>query len=133
MYSNSQGNSYTKYNYRFSSDYALTNQFLFYHDQEGELQKIGQGKITEAYLYGRRYSNLKIGSMFGFNRLHEILIESEDYILTQYFSTSHYLYLVDKKNEKFVYKKNESKTNARQIKNYLIRISLLILKTVSLF
>lgn len=47
-----------------------------------------------------------IGSMFGFKRLHEIVIQNEKYLLTQYFEAGfHYVYITDKTTVKFVQKK----------------------------
>lgn len=108
VYQNIKGESYVKYNTHFSGHYALTDQFLWYHDENGKLQKIGQGKLTEAHLFGNYYTSLKIGSMFGFNRLHEIIIENSDYILSKFYSHGYYyVYLLDKQKEKFVFKKEK--------------------------
>ncbi len=106
MHRNIKNNFYEKNDERFSGDYALTGEFLWYHNEEGGLKRIRQSKVREVLFDKKHYTNLKIGSLVGFNRLHEIIIESNDYILTQYYFNYYYfVYLLDKKKEKFVFKK----------------------------
>ncbi|MCB0425895.1 MAG: hypothetical protein KDC69_01350 [Flavobacteriaceae bacterium] len=103
MYRNIKGKSYYKYDHIFDSDYALTGQFFYYHDNEGELIKEKQSKVKDIYYDGRHYSNLEIANVFGSNRLHEIIVENENYVLTQYyFSGGYYSYIADKSKGKFI-------------------------------
>lgn len=49
---------------------------------------------------------MKIGSMFGFRRLHEVIFQNDKYLLTQYFEAGfHYAYIKDKSTGKFLEKK----------------------------
>ena len=90
------------------SDYSLSAQFLYYHNKEGKVKKIGQTKIATFETTNNYYTRLKIGSAFGFKRLHRRLIETEDHILTEYFSHGQYFYyLYDKANDTFIFKKEK--------------------------
>lgn len=108
VYENVNGYTYHKYDHIFDSDYALTGQFLWYHRKDGKLRKIGQSKVKEAFLFGNYYTSLKIGGMGGFNRLHEIIVENSNYVMSKYyFSGDYYIYLIDKKNEEYIFKKEK--------------------------
>ncbi len=96
------------------SDYALTAERLFYHNKKGKVIKVKQTKVSELFVNNSHYTRLKIGSTFGLNRLHEIIVQNDKYILTEYFShSSFYYYLFDKKNDTFIYQKERSKNNTK--------------------
>lgn len=106
IFENIKGEKYHKYNHIFDTDYALTGQYFWYHDKDGELIREMQSNITDAYLDGRHYSNLNGINMFGSKRLHEIKVQNENYALTQFYTHgTYFLYLIDKKSAKFVFKK----------------------------
>ncbi|WP_208638721.1 hypothetical protein [Tenacibaculum singaporense] len=87
-------------------DYGYGGYYLHYHNKEGKLKKIAQSKLKELVDGEKRYINMKIGSMFGFRRLHEVIIQNDKYLLTQYFEAGfHYAYVKDKTTGKFVEKK----------------------------
>ncbi len=103
----------------FIADYALTAERLFYHNKEGDIKKVMQKKISELFVGNNYYTRLKIGSTFGFKRLHQVIIQNDRYILTEYFSHgSFYYYLFNKKNEKFVYKRKRSDNNSKDDKKF---------------
>lgn len=94
------------------SEYALTAERLFYHNKKGKVIKVKQNKISELFVGNNYYTRLKTGSKFGLERLHQVIVQNDKYILTEYFShSSFYYYLYDKKIDKFIYKKNRAKNN----------------------
>ena len=98
MYKNMDKKSYIKYNHMFDSDYALTGQFFWYHDENGELKKESQAKVMEVYYSGRHYINKPTKGKNGTRRLHEVIIYSDNYILTEYYFAEYYwVYFFDKK------------------------------------
>ncbi|AVI52188.1 hypothetical protein C5O00_13900 [Pukyongia salina] len=97
------------------SDYLISTAKVHYYNEKGKLKKISQAKISELYDGKNYYSRLKIGSVFGLNRLHRIIITSDEYILTEYFSHgAFYYYLFDRKKEEFVYKKIKSVVKSKK-------------------
>ncbi len=97
-----------------NSDYALTAERLFYTNEKREVKKIKQKKISELFVGNNYFTRLKIGNVFGFNRLHQVLVQNDKYILTEYFSNgSFYYYLFDKQNEEFIYKKKKSSNKTK--------------------
>jgi hypothetical protein len=119
VYKNIHKKTYEKRKHEFKSDYALTGMSFFYHDKNGDLQRTLQSKIKEAFLFGRHYINKKIGSILGFNRLHEVIIENERYILTQYYEAGFYCYLTDKTKDKFVFKKIKVSKNYKKDRRFI--------------
>ncbi|RMA67691.1 hypothetical protein [Ulvibacter antarcticus] len=102
-----------------ATDYGLTAERLFYHDEKGKVIKVKQKKISELFVGNNYYTRLKIGSAFGFNRLHQVIAQNKNYILTEYFShSSFYYYLFDKNNQVFVYKKQRSSNNTKDDKKF---------------
>ncbi|WP_026451109.1 hypothetical protein [Aequorivita capsosiphonis] len=96
------------------SDYALTAERLFYHNEKGKVIKVKQRKVSELFVGNNYYTRLKIGSKFGLNRLHQVIVQNDKYVLTEYFShSSFYYYLYDKKNDNFIYKKKRAKNNTK--------------------
>lgn len=104
VYKNSSGANYKERRHYFSGDYELTGLSFFYHNKEGKLQRTQQAKIQEAFLFGKHFVNLKIGSMFGITRLHEVIAENENYMVTQYYDLGYFCYLYDKKMRNYLSK-----------------------------
>jgi len=115
IHKNIKGKTYTKYKHSFDSDYALTGEFFWYHDKSGNLIKEKQKNINDAYLDGKHYSNLKIASVTGIKRLHEVIAENKEHILTQYYYNGFfYCYLIDKKDGKYIIKKKVVSRNPKK-------------------
>ena len=90
--------------------YKFTAQYFFYSNENGKEQKIAQKKIKYIDMGRKYYFRDKIGSTFGFKRLHELICQNKKYRLSQYFSNGmFYLYLFDKEKEKYAYKKERIK------------------------
>jgi len=107
LYKNIKKKRYTKYDYSFDTDYALTGQFLWYHNKEGKLKKEGQSNVKELHYNGAYYIN-KPTKGNGQNRLHEVLIVTEKYTLTQYFWSSYYwVYIFDNNSGKNILQKKK--------------------------
>ncbi|WP_298318015.1 hypothetical protein [uncultured Aquimarina sp.] len=106
IYKGRKGKKMTYYSHTDSENYALTGEDLCYYNEKGYEKCIKQRKIESALLDNKHFTNLKIGNFLGLKRLHEIIIENEDYILTQYyFNKRLYAYLLDKNKGEFIFKK----------------------------
>jgi len=100
---NSEANVNVKLNHLFDTNYSITRQYFWYQDTNGKLQKRKQSKMAAAYLDGKYYSNLRIAYDVGPRRLHEIIAENDQYILSQYFHNGFFFcYLTDKSTSKFI-------------------------------
>ncbi|WP_055448574.1 hypothetical protein [Lacinutrix mariniflava] len=83
----------------------LTSEKLIYFDASNKVKKIKQHKVELLNFDGRTFKNLPI-TKIGQKRLHEIFIENDKYILTNYSSTlGNYFYIFNKNDMKIVKKK----------------------------
>ena len=134
LYENIKKESHMTNTHIVSGDYALTGYYLWYHDKEGELKKIAQSKIKELITEENRYVRMKIGSMFGFKRLHEIVMESDTYLLSQYYEGGfYYAYITNKATGKFEEKKMKISWNNRRDKKIFKKKILPYFKECSVF
>ncbi|MGY3795813.1 hypothetical protein [uncultured Aquimarina sp.] len=104
--SGKNGKDIGEYGYLNSNDYELTGQYFYFFNSQKRKKKIRQSKIKEAYLDGKYFTNLEIGSFLGLKRIHEVIAENENYILTQYYFNRMYVYLLDKNKGEFIIEKH---------------------------
>lgn len=108
-----------------SSTCSMTGQYLRYHVKEDKRERqVGQSKVSELHFGGRRWVNMSIGSL-GMDRLHEVIMESDQYILTSYWDGFSFMYIIDKAAGKYVLKKEmhswreaKDREMLREIKKY---------------
>ncbi len=98
MHENTSGNSWSVGDYAVSGDYALAEQFLYYHDSNGELIKIKQTDVKNLYVENHYYDSRFIKGNKGQKRLHEVLITSDNFSVTLYFTGTFYLLYIWDKN-----------------------------------
>ena len=79
----------------FVGNVALSAQYIYYIDIDGNLERISQRKIKECSYGENRYINLPIYSV-GMTRLHRVIAENENFLLTSYFHNSHFFYVFEK-------------------------------------
>ncbi|MBK6753124.1 MAG: hypothetical protein IPH53_10905 [Flavobacteriales bacterium] len=84
---------------------SMTAQLLRYHVKEDKRERqVSQSKVSELNFGGRKWINMSIASL-GMDRLHELIMESDKYILTSYWDGFSFMYIIDKDAGKYVVKK----------------------------
>jgi hypothetical protein len=90
------------------SHYAINGVSIYYAEKSGKQKKMKQRNISEVHVGNDVYLRNVIGSAFGLKRLHRIIVETPNYLLSEYyFDGDNFWYLFDKKNDKFVFKQIE--------------------------
>ncbi|MCB0425070.1 MAG: hypothetical protein KDD13_10585 [Mangrovimonas sp.] len=87
-------------NIHSNNDLVITPQNLGYYDNTGELIYISQSQVKELHFEERLFINNSISLLL--DRLHEVIMENDKYILTNYYSRNHHFYIFDKESGKAV-------------------------------
>jgi hypothetical protein len=102
-------------------DVNLTAQYVYYYDKDGEMIRIAQSKLKSLNYGNKHFKLLPISSM-GMKRLHEVIFENKEYVLTNYYHKSNYFYIFQKSDLKAVAKKKKHSWKARKDKKMLKNI-----------
>lgn len=79
---------------------SYSGQTIYYYTKQGKSRSINHSKVKRMITSEGRYELLPI-YVFGAKRLHRIVAENEDYLLTNYYSLNRYqFYIFDKKTMK---------------------------------
>lgn len=93
--------------YIIEGSMGLTSASLIYFSKEGELKKIKQNKVKEMSYGNQLFQSFHIyGSRL--DRLHEVIMQNDEYILTSYFSLANYIY---------IHRKSDGKTLEAKVKH----------------
>ncbi|MCC6399268.1 MAG: hypothetical protein IT227_00760 [Flavobacteriales bacterium] len=98
-----------------------TDIVLYYQKGKKSETQIAQRKIKELHFDGHKWVNMPIASL-GMDRLHEVHLENERYVLTDYLDGFLYLFVLDKTTNEFVVKKEKHSTTEKEDRALLERV-----------
>jgi hypothetical protein len=89
---------------KLSGDVNLTVQFVHYYDMSNKAKRFKQSEVAEMSYNNQKFIKLPIGSL-GRVRLHTVIAENDNYILTNYYHDGYFFYVFEKDEHKVIEKK----------------------------
>lgn len=85
---------------KFTGDHAFSAQFLYYLDDNSNVQKVAHKDVKEVRIHDAYYIAKPIKGDKGPIRLHQVIASNDTYILTMYYDGVFYAYIFNQKTDK---------------------------------